>query len=109
MSTNSSEEKSQDKKVTRRDFLKLAGAAGVVATLPAIIPFGKVFGTTKNDTNINQTSNMTGVMDQQTPSVHIFDLDGAKPQFYSPTGSRTLMNADNFPILQGMGAVLLRL
>ena len=42
-------------------------------------------------------------------SVHFFDLDGAKPQFYSPTGSRTKMNADNFPILAGMGAVLLRL
>ena len=42
MSTNSSEDKFHDKKITRRDFLKLAGAAGVVATLPSLIPFGKV-------------------------------------------------------------------
>jgi oxalate decarboxylase len=48
-------------------------------------------------------------MSNQTSSSHIFDLDGAKPQFYGPTGSRTIMNADNFPILAGMGAVLLRL
>lgn len=43
MSTNSSEDKSQAKKVTRRDFLKLAGVVGAVATLPSLIPFGKVF------------------------------------------------------------------
>ncbi len=108
MSTNSSEDKSQYKKFTRRDFLKLAGMAGAVATLPSLIPFGKVFGGTNNDTNINQTSNMNKV-NKQTSSIHSFDLDGAKPQFSTPTGSRTIMNADNFPILAGMGAVLLRL
>lgn len=48
-------------------------------------------------------------MNKQSSSIHIFDLDGAKPQFQSVTGSRTIMNADNFPILRGMGAVLLRL
>jgi oxalate decarboxylase len=79
-----------------------------VATLPSLIPFGNVFGSTNNDTNINQTSNMNTV-NKQTSSIHIFDLDEAKPQFSSPTGSRTIMNADNFPILAGMGAVLLRL
>jgi oxalate decarboxylase len=42
-------------------------------------------------------------------STHFFDLDGAMPQFSSATGSRTIMNADNFPILSGMGAALLRL
>jgi len=36
-------------------------------------------------------------------------LDGTKPHFSSPTGSRTIMNLDNFPILAGMGAVLLHL
>ena len=92
----------------RRDFLKLAAIGGEVATLPSLIPFGKVFGGTNNDTNINQTSNMNTV-NKQTSSIHIFDLDGAKPQFSSPTGTRTIMNADNFPILAGMGAVLLRL
>lgn len=109
MSTNSSEDKFHDKKITRRDFLKLARAAGVVATLPSLIPFGKVFGGTKNDTNINQTSNMNPIINKQTPPIHIFNLDGTKPQFSGPNGSRTLMNADNFPILEGMGAVLLRL
>jgi oxalate decarboxylase len=79
-----------------------------VATLPSLIPLGKAFGGTNNDTNINQTSNLNKV-NKQTSSIHIFDLDGAKPQFSSPTGSRTIMNADNFPILAGMGAVLLRL
>jgi len=108
VSTNSSEDKSQAKKVTRRDFLKLAGVVGAVATLPSLIPFGKVFGGTNNNTNINQTSNLNPV-NKETSSIHIFDLDGAKPQFSSPTGSRTIMNADNFPILSGMGAVLLRL
>jgi oxalate decarboxylase/phosphoglucose isomerase-like protein (cupin superfamily) len=109
MSTNSSEDKSHDKKFTRRDFLKLAGAAGVVATLPSLIPFGRVFGSTKNDTNINHPSITNPVINKQTHSIHIFDLDRTKPQFSSPNGSRTLMNADNFPILEGMGAVLLRL
>jgi len=52
---------------------------------------------------------MNTVTKKQTSSIHIFDLDEAKPQFYSPTGSRTIVNADNFPILAGMGAVLLRL
>jgi oxalate decarboxylase len=52
---------------------------------------------------------MNGKMINLPSSTHIFDLDGAKPQFQSVTGSRTLMNADNFPILAGMGAVLLRL
>ena len=108
MSTNSSEDKSQGKRITRRDFLKLVGAAGAVATLPSLLPFGKVFGGTNNNTNINQTSSMNP-MNKQTSSLHIFDLDGAKPQFSSPNGSRTLMNVDNFPILAGMGAVLLRL
>jgi hypothetical protein len=31
----------------------------------------------------------------------IFDLDGTKPQFSIPYGNRTIMNADNFPVLKG--------
>jgi TAT (twin-arginine translocation) pathway signal sequence len=81
VSTNSSEDKSQYKRVTRRDFLKLAGFAGAAATLPALIPFGKVFGNTTNGTNINQTSSMNTLMKKQTSSIHIVDLDGSKPQF----------------------------
>jgi len=56
MSTNSTEPKSPDKKITRRDFLKLAGAAGMVATLPFLIPLSRAFGSTKNDTDINHTT-----------------------------------------------------
>jgi oxalate decarboxylase len=113
MESNSSECNSQDKKLTRRDFLKLAGAAGAVgATLPSLMSFGQVFGSngTNNNTNTNQTaSSMNTAMNKPSSSIHIFDLDGAKPQFQSVTGSRTVMNADNFPILEGMGAILLRL
>jgi hypothetical protein len=74
--------------------------------------FGQVLGSTgaSNNTNINQTTSNTGVtMNRQSSLIHIFDLDGTKPQFQSAVGSRTIMNADNFPILAGMGAVLLRL
>ena len=114
MSTDSSEHKSQGKKITRLDFLKLAGAAGAIGvTLPYLMPFGSVSGSNNNNnnTNINQTSNNMDKAMNKPPATttHIFDLDGAKPQFQSATGSRTTMNADNFPILAGMGAVLLRL
>jgi oxalate decarboxylase len=110
MSTNSSEGKPQDKKkITRRDFLKLSGAIGAVTALSSFIPFGKVVSA--NNTNINHTGNPIAVMNKSTLSSpsHFFDLDGAKPQFYGPMGSRTIINADNFPILSGLGAVLLRL
>jgi oxalate decarboxylase/phosphoglucose isomerase-like protein (cupin superfamily) len=117
MATSSSEHKSQNKKITRLDFLKLAGAAGAVgATLPSLLSFNQVIGgsgTRNNNTNninINQTSSNTNTRMNKTSSpFHIFDLDGAKPQFQTITGSMTTMNADNFPILAGMGAVLLRL
>ena len=113
MGPNLKEHKSQDKKFTRRDFLKLAGVAGAVgATLPSLISFGQVLGSvgTNNNTNINQTTtSKSTIMNQQSSSVRIFDLDGAKPQFQSLIGSRTILNADNFPILAGMGAALLRL
>jgi len=109
MSTNSADDKQREGKITRRDFMKIVGAAGAVATLPALVPFSKVFGVTMNNTQMNQTGNIKGVMNSQTSGTHAFNLDGTKPQFSSPTGSRTTMNADNFPVLKGMGAVLLRL
>jgi oxalate decarboxylase len=74
--------------------------------------FGQVFGSnsTNNNNNINQTTtNMNTALNKQSSSAHIFDLDGTKPQFQSVTGSRTIMDANNFPILAGMGAFLLRL
>jgi hypothetical protein len=107
--TDTSENESNKEKVTRRHFLKLVGTAGTVATLTTVIPFSRVFASTNNDTNINQTGSMNQPMVQQTTQTHSFNLDAAKPQFSSTTGTRTLMNADNFPILKGMGAALLRL
>ena len=83
-----------------------------MTALSSFIPFGKVYGgANNNDTNINKTRNVNVVMNKSTSSSsgHFFDLDGAKPQFHSPTGNRTVMNAANFPILSGMGGVLLRL
>ena len=47
-----------DKKITRRDFLKLAGAAGMMATLPSLIPLSRAFGSTKNDTDFNHTNSI---------------------------------------------------
>jgi oxalate decarboxylase len=89
--------------------MKLIGAAGALATLPTLVPFSKVFGVTANETSTNQTGNISGVTNDQNPGSNSFNLDGAKPHFFSPKGSRTIMTADNFPILKGMGAVLLRL
>lgn len=48
-------------------------------------------------------------MDDNTSSPWIFDLDGISPQNENILGSMTRMNADNFPILSGMGSSLLRL
>jgi oxalate decarboxylase len=48
-------------------------------------------------------------MDDHTSTSWIFDLDGISPQNENLLGSMTRMNADNFPILAGMGASLLRL
>lgn len=57
MTTNSSADKQPRNEITRRDFLKLAGAAGaVLATLLSFIPFGQVVGGigTNNSTNVNR-------------------------------------------------------
>ena len=44
-------------KISRRDFLKLVGVAGSVATLPTLLPFGKIFATNGNVTaNSNNES-----------------------------------------------------
>ena len=95
---SASEDTSQSKKkITRRDFLKLSGVVGAVTALSSfVIPYGKVFGSSganNNGTNINYTSNVNTDMNKNTissSSTHFFDLDGAKPQFSSATGSMTI-------------------
>ena len=73
MFTNLSQgDKSQDEKITHRDFLKLAGVAGAVgATIPSMLSFGQVFGSggTTNNTNTNQSTsnNANTVMSQKCP------------------------------------------
>lgn len=95
MSTNSSTDKQPRREITRRDFLKLAGAAGaVLATLPSFIPFGQVVGSsgTNSSTNINRTtSNLNTSINKQTSSVHIFNLDGAIHHLKSKRHDRIMM------------------
>ena len=67
MSSNSAEDKQEDGKITRRDFMKLIGAAGALATLSTLVPFSKVFGVTANETSTNQTGNISGVTNDQNP------------------------------------------
>lgn len=110
----SRKDKSEEKKISRRDFLKMAGVAGAVGiTLPSLMSSGQVLGSggTTNNTNTNQTTsnNTNAAMNQKMSSAQTFNLDGAKPQFQNASGSRTLMNADNFPLLTGIGAALVRL
>jgi len=110
LDTDSSNE--QNQKVSRRSFLKYLGAAGAVIALPSIIPLGRAFGvsTTGNSSNasipLNSTSPKLGA---NMNSVYTFNLDGTVPQISNSFGSRTTANADNFPILSGMGVLLLRL
>jgi hypothetical protein len=65
--TDTSENESNKEKVTRHHFLKLVGAAGTVATLTTVIPFSRVFASTNNDTNINQTGSMNQPMGADYP------------------------------------------
>jgi oxalate decarboxylase len=41
-----------------------------------------------------------------TNSVYTFNLDGTAPQVSNSNGSRTTANADNFPVLTGMGMAM---
>jgi oxalate decarboxylase len=67
-------------------------------------------GTTNNTNTYPSTSNNTNmVMSQKMSPAQTFNLDGANPQFQNSSGSRTMIDANNFPMLAGMGAALLRL
>lgn len=106
------EDSTNEQKMSRRNFIKFLGAAGAAVTLPSLIPLGRVFGasTTSNTSNATATANSTNSqLTTNTNSVYTFNLDGTTPQVSNSNGSRTIANADNFPVLSGMGMLLLRL
>lgn len=101
-----------EQKMSRRSFIKFLGAAGAAITLPSLIPLGRAFGvsTTGNSTNASSpVNNTSSQLKANTNSVYTFNLDGTVPQLSNSNGSRTTANVDNFPILSGMGMLLLRL
>lgn len=102
------EDSTNEQKMSRRNFIKLLGAAGAAVTLPSLIPLGRSFGasTSNATTTANNTSSQ---LTTNTNSVYTFNLDGTTPQVSNSNGSRTIANADNFPVLSGMGMLLLRL
>ena len=115
MSINPSEESNShsDRKISRRDFLNFIGATGAIFTLSSLVPSAKAFASGANTTytNSNQTS-VPPTQPTEMASSHIFNLDTAMPQISNISGgSRTIANADNFPIFNGngMAAYLLRL
>ena len=116
MSNNPSDSDLDDRgKMSRRDFIKLLGATGAAITLPSLMPLGKAFGVSANTTgsigsNTSSQANMTSSqLKANTNSIYTFNLDATTPQVSNSNGSRTTANADNFPILSGMGMLLLRL
>ena len=114
MSVNPSEESNSnsDRKISRRDFLKFIGATGAVFTLFSLAPSDKAFASGANTTytNSSQTS-FSPPQPKAMTSPHLFNLDTAMPQISNISGSRTIVNADNFPIFNGngMAAYLLHL
>lgn len=102
------EDSTNEQKMSRRNFIKLLGAAGAAVTLPSLIPLGRSFGASTS--NATATANNTSSqLTTNTNSVYTFNLDGTTPQVSNSNGSRTIANADNFPVLSGMGMLLLRL
>jgi mannose-6-phosphate isomerase-like protein (cupin superfamily) len=115
MSINPSEENNSnsDRKISRRDFLNFIGATGAIFTLSSLVPSSaKAFASGANTTytNNSQTS-IPPPQPTEIASSHIFNLDTAMSQTSNISGSRTIVNADNFPIFNGngMAAYLLRL
>lgn len=106
------EDSTNEQKMSRRNFIKLLGAAGAAVTLPSLIPIGRAFGASNagNSSNAITTANNTSSqLTTNTNSVYTFNLDGTTPQVSNSNGSRTIANANNFPVLSGMGMLLLRL
>lgn len=114
MATNPSEESNSnsDRKISRRDFLKLVGATGAIFNLSSsLTPSSKAFASGANTTYTN--SNQTSLLPQPKAmtSPHVFNLDTAMPQISNISESRTIVNTDKFPIFNGngMAAYLLHL
>ena len=99
---------SDEGKISRRDFLKYAGATGAFLGLSAL-PFTKIFGDIANATNNSFQANASSVQSSNTSpssfhsSVHTFNLDSTTPQFSNSAGSQTVAASNNFPILAGWG------
>jgi quercetin dioxygenase-like cupin family protein len=116
---NSSEESgsNSDRKISRRNFLNFIGATGAIFTLSSLAPSAKVFAVGANTTYTNSSqTNLPSPPPPPQPTEmalpHVFNLDMTIPQISNINGgSRTIVNADNFPILNGngMAAYLLRL
>ncbi len=109
------ESDSDEGKISRRDFLKYAGATGALIGLSAL-PFTKILGDFTNITNKSVQTNASSVQSGNTPSslptsVHAFNLDSSTPQFSNSAGSQTIAASNNFPILAGweMATFLIRL
>ena len=103
------ESNSDEGKISRRDFLKYAGATGAILGLSAL-PFTKIFGDIANATNNSVQTNASSVQNSNTSSssssastLHAFNLDSTTPQFSNSAGSQTIAAANNFPILAGWG------
>ena len=102
------ESNSDEGKISRRDFLKYAGATGAILGLSAL-PFTKIFGDIANATNNSAQTNASSVQSSNTSSssfhssVHAFNIDSTTPQFSNSAGSQTIAAANNFPILAGWG------
>jgi oxalate decarboxylase len=101
---------SYEGKISRRDFLKYAGATGAILGLSAL-PFTKIFGDIANTTNSSvqtNASSSSSVRPSNTvssfhSSIHAFNLDSTAPQFSNAAGSQTIAASNNFPILAGWG------
>ena len=109
------ESDSDEGKISRRDFIKYAGATGAIIGLSAL-PFTKILGDFSNITNKSVQTNASSVQSGNTPSslptsVHAFNLDSSTPQFSNSAGSQTIAASNNFPILTGweMATFLIRL
>ena len=117
MPLKSSEESNfnSDRKISRRNFLKFIGATGAIFTLSSLAPSAKAFASGANTTYTNSSqTNLPSPPPQPTEMAlpHVFNLDTTIPQISNINGgSRTIVNADNFPILngKGMAVYLLRL